>query len=522
MKNNGSVTGKEIDFSSEQRLISTTTSKGVITYANEEFCQIAGFPLEELKGQAHNVVRHPDMPQQAFSDMWAKLNAKKSWMGLVKNRCKNGDHYWVDAYVTPILENGEITEIQSVRTKPDTGAVQRASDLYKKFGKTSSEETISGRFSFFQQALIASLTAIAALALGAIFLEDQESFMSLVFGVIVCFSGITTYRAGKVTSLANSTKSIVDSPLGQLTYFNRIDDLTQIQLAIKMKSAELTAATGRVMDTSENLRKTLHQSSIIGEETSKQLSQQQAETEQSATAMTEMSATVQEVSENTNAVSEAANSALESSMTGFDQVVDSTNSINELANVLTRVVESVGDLKDKSSSIATVTDVIGGIAEQTNLLALNAAIEAARAGDQGRGFAVVADEVRGLAQRTHESTQEIQEVISEIQTSILAAVSNISKAEESSQACVNLNNKVMSSFSDIRHQTDEIAKLSIQVATATEEQTHVANEISQSVVNISGLAREADEKGKQIVGNQVALQQQLDESLKLISKFASM
>ena len=125
MRVNHPVTQRERLYPEHQNLISTTDLESRITDANEEFCQIAGFGLEELQGAPHNLVRHPDMPTQAFADMWAHLRQNKSWMGPVKNRCKNGDHYWVSAFVTPIQDaSGKTVEYQSVRTAPDEALTQ--------------------------------------------------------------------------------------------------------------------------------------------------------------------------------------------------------------------------------------------------------------------------------------------------------------------------------------------------------------------------------------------------------------
>lgn len=135
MRVNQPVTQRERLYPSHQNLISTTDLESRITYANDEFCQIAGFTLEELQGAPHNLVRHPDMPPQAFADMWRHLREGKSWMGPVKNRCKNGDHYWVNAFVTP---SDKVVEYQSVRTAPDDAVKQRAERVYDEMrrGKT--------------------------------------------------------------------------------------------------------------------------------------------------------------------------------------------------------------------------------------------------------------------------------------------------------------------------------------------------------------------------------------------------
>ena len=127
--------GSEITFSEHEQLVSTTDTFGTITYANENFCRIAGYSQEELVGQPHNLVRHNDMPKAAFADLWQKLKRGDSWRGLVKNRCKNGDFYWVDAYVTPLYENDEIIGYQSVRCKPTRQQVQAAERLYQEINQ---------------------------------------------------------------------------------------------------------------------------------------------------------------------------------------------------------------------------------------------------------------------------------------------------------------------------------------------------------------------------------------------------
>ncbi|MFW6191737.1 MAG: PAS domain-containing protein, partial [Thiohalospira sp.] len=132
MKNNQPVTQKEFDYPEDWVIISATDTKGRITHVNEDFLKTSGFERDELIGRPHNVIRHPDMPPAAFQMMWDELQAGQAWMGIVKNRCKNGDHYWVDAYVTPLFEEGEIVGYESVRTKPDPLHIRRAEHLYQR------------------------------------------------------------------------------------------------------------------------------------------------------------------------------------------------------------------------------------------------------------------------------------------------------------------------------------------------------------------------------------------------------
>ena len=115
-RRNQTIINEEVTFSDDEELVSVTDTRGVIRYANKEFCRVAGFSKEELVGKNHNIIRHPDMPKAAFADMWSKLNSGQAWRGAVKNRCKDGRYYWVDAFVTPLYEAGKLTGFQSVRT----------------------------------------------------------------------------------------------------------------------------------------------------------------------------------------------------------------------------------------------------------------------------------------------------------------------------------------------------------------------------------------------------------------------
>ncbi|HLP31715.1 MAG TPA: PAS domain-containing protein, partial [Geothrix sp.] len=131
MRLNEPVTQREVLFDPEEALISKTDLKGVITYANDAFIRVSGYHQGELLGQPHNLMRHPDMPPEAFKDLWKTIQTGRPWTGIIKNRCKNGDHYWVDAYVTPVYSNGQLSGYQSVRTAPKRDAVEKADALYR-------------------------------------------------------------------------------------------------------------------------------------------------------------------------------------------------------------------------------------------------------------------------------------------------------------------------------------------------------------------------------------------------------
>lgn len=127
-----SVTNKENDFPERYTLVSSTDVKGRITFVNDDFCEVAGYTREELIGQPHNLIRHVDVPPAVFADMWANLKAGRSWLGIVKNRCKNGDHYWVSAHVSPLIDNGKVIGYESVRQKVTDAEKRHAQSVYER------------------------------------------------------------------------------------------------------------------------------------------------------------------------------------------------------------------------------------------------------------------------------------------------------------------------------------------------------------------------------------------------------
>jgi methyl-accepting chemotaxis protein len=224
---------------------------------------------------------------------------------------------------------------------------------------------------------------------------------------------------------------------------------------------------------------------------------QQQDTTHAATAMEEMTATVHEVARNTNAAAQAAEKADSQSKEGNDVVSTAVRSIDQLANDVNGTAEVIQALADQSQNIGSVLDVIKGIAEQTNLLALNAAIEAARAGEQGRGFAVVADEVRTLASRTQQSTQEIHDMIENLQAGSKNAVDAMEKGKQQAHNSVELITKAGASLETISQTIATIYDMNTQIATASEQQSTVAEEINCNISNIKSSSELTAEKSKQ-------------------------
>ena len=491
MKKNLPVTGVEEVFADSANILSTTNTKGTITYVNQDFINISGFTTDELIGKNHNMVRHPDMPPAAFEDLWSTIKNNNSWMGMVKNRCKNGDHYWVSAYVTPITENGEIVEYQSVRSKPDAADVARADKLYTELNAGKMPGWLKRtplKFKYkLMMAFIASQLAAIAVPFVAGSFSPLIGIISLLVGLSV--AGLMAFSVMRsLSTLFSATDSIFNNPIARHVFTGRHDEVGQALLVMKFLQAETGGIIGRVADSSGEIAE---QAGTLGEaidHSNTNVTNQHAETDMVATAVNEMSASIQEVAGNAQLTAEAAAKANDETLNSKQVVSSTIQAIHDLAKEVEQASDVIQKLEADSNNISNVVNVISSIAEQTNLLALNAAIEAARAGEQGRGFAVVADEVRTLANRTHESTKEIQSMIENLQTGTHQAVEVMEKSKTQAELSVNKGNEATESLNAITDAVASINDMSTQIAAAVEEQNAVAQEVNQSIVNIRELS----------------------------------
>ena len=486
MRKNLPITQRERTFDSEQRLISTTTLKGVITYCNDEFVDVSGFTREELIGQAHNLVRHPDMPQAIYAHLWNELKQGHSWMGVVKNRCKNGDHYWVNAFITPIRENNQIVGFESVRTRTTPEQVARATHLYARIN-AGKKAIPFGLTEHLQSVLPVTLLSI----FGGLAVHFLGPWGLLIAAAIGGSSAIIMKQIRARTllrMLTDSAENSIRDPLLAQMYTDHSGSLGQVEMALNSQQAQLQTCITRVADSSHVLRRQALDVSELSRSSTEQLERQRNETDMVATAINEMAAATQEVSSNVHRAASAATSANELAEQGTLLAGHAREAIEMLSASVGSAATLASQLADDAQEIGTVVDVIQSIAAQTNLLALNAAIEAARAGEQGRGFAVVADEVRALAKRTADATEQIHGLIDNLQQATGRAVSTMHTGSEQADLGVAQVIQVDEALTGIRQAIEQVNNMTGQIASAAEEQSAVVEEINHNITNIAVLS----------------------------------
>ena len=488
MRTNLPVTNREYMLADDETIVSKTDLQGNITYINDDFVRVSGFSEAELLGAPQNIVRHPDMPVEAFADFWDTIKSGKAWTGLVKNRCKNGDHYWVEATAAPLINNGQMVGYTSIRVKPSRDKVNAAEAAYRaiKNGDKSlqirqgvaiknasvrklnpfANLRLGSKITAFVGVLAALMVIFAILSItGAVKDYPVTTNVLAVFGVAYAIIvGINIYQS-IITPILELNNAIENMSSGDLSAAivsrgnNELTDLTEalrvLQTNIKLLIGQIKQSTGHVNEGANEIA----QGSL---DLSSRTETQASSLEETASSMEQLTSTVKQNADNSREASYLVVSAADTAERGGVAV--------------SNVVATMGAIKTSSSKIADIIGVIDGIAFQTNILALNAAVEAARAGEQGRGFAVVASEVRNLAQRSANAAKEIKVLISDSVAQVDAGAKLVDEAGNT--------------MGEIVSGVKRAAEIMHEITAASQEQSAGIGQINQAVAQMDNMTQQ--------------------------------
>ncbi|AQR65252.1 hypothetical protein BXU06_09450 [Aquaspirillum sp. LM1] len=487
MKLNQPVSGRERPFT-QGTIVTKTDLKGIITYANDAFVEISGFDRNELIGTNHNIVRHPDMPPTLFDDMWKTLKRDKPWQGLVKNRCKNGDHYWVSAFVVPIRQRGQTVGYMSVRAPAERSAIAQAEALHRQLGR-------DGRLKKPRRArLTSSVKIIAALLL----VNSMVLTMALVDSPWARWGGVGLMllaslqawlaygRARRRYALINHTfariaEGVLTNPLST----EREDEIGQIESGLAAMQVHIKVIIDDLLHSARLVESRGEQLNRSMQEMMQRFDNQADSACAISAAIEQMSASITQVADNAQVAADHTDSARGLAQTGEARMGATREDTRQAASMMRSAQGTITSLHQAVGNIASVTETIRGIADQTNLLALNAAIEAARAGEAGRGFAVVADEVRKLAERTSLSTGEIHSLVSEITGVTESVVAAMEQVGAHTAAGEQQLASTMDTLQHIVEASEQVNDMVRGIAETNHQQSITSHDLVNRTVNVS-------------------------------------
>jgi len=474
MKRNTPVTQKEYLLNDGATLLSTTNTHSHITYANTAFIDASGFTEDQLMGEAHNIIRHPDMPPAAFGDMWFTIQQGDSWTGMVKNRRQNGDHYWVRANVTPVYQQGELTGYISVRNIPQREEIDASAALYDRVNENKFRGfrfykglvVRRGLFSFlsiFQRISVSKRINLGAIITAALLVvlqflpfnaAEKAGVTVIALGLLSAFLQSQISRPLKI--VLSQMQKVVSGRKADYRHFNRVDEIGLLMRLVNQSGLNLNSLVGDVSAQIKGIR-------VISGRISSEGDSLRQRTEETSGDLHQTAAAVEEIA---SAVRQTAETATDA-MTRADET---SASAMESGDVMKKTIAMMQSVSADNNKIVDIIGVIDSIAFQTNILALNAAVEAARAGESGRGFAVVAAEVRNLAQHSASAAREIQTLIEHNVANVKSGVEMVENTETHLTAMI-----------------DSVINMSAmikEIGIATHEQTQALELINKSVSRI--------------------------------------
>jgi len=521
MRNNQPVTQREHMLSPNDYLISRTDLKGRITFANRAFIEISGFSAQELLGAPHNLVRHPDMPPEAFADLWTSIQAGKSWVGIVKNRRKDGDHYWVQATVTPTRVDGRIVGFTSVRSMATREQIEAAQAAYQRF-----QENRAAGLAIREGAVVRTGIAgfIGRLARVNLKRRIQWAQMAGLSWFLLALIGVHwmapeaaaqlwpwlwgAFALAVVSSFAAGAMLVarVERPIAEMLDFALRMGAGDLSTTFDHKAADEVGALARAMRTMQrsllsvvhdiqqgmvSISTATHEVAAGNNDLSQRTEQQAASLEETASSMEQLTGTVRQNADNARQASGLAANASETALRGGESVG--------------RVVQTMNDINDASRKIVDIIGVIEGIAFQTNILALNAAVEAARAGEQGRGFAVVAGEVRSLAQRSANAAKEIKGLIGNTVARVENGTAQVSEAG--------------ATMDEIVQAVKRVTDIMGEISSASAEQSAGIEQVNEAVAQMDEVTQQNAALVEQAAAADGSLEEQADRLRESISTF---
>ncbi|WP_260674918.1 methyl-accepting chemotaxis protein [Comamonas aquatica] len=466
-------------------LMSTTDRTGRITHCNAAFTHVSGYAMDELMGQPHNIVRHPDMPREAFKDLWTTIGHGRAWSGVVKNLRKDGRYYWVRAYVTPIMEHGKPVGYMSVRVKPTDNEVRAASALYERLnnGTQGNAYLHAGsvrhhgllnqlgklqRASFTQRLATLLLPMVAVALLFPVMGWTQGWQTGLQAGVLALLTALTLYRQHvRVTrpfqDVALLAGDIAGCKLdGALPAYQGRHPMAFLLERLKQVHVNLRAVVGDARHEIDGFTVMSRQLTQGSTNLAQRTDRQAQDLQETAAAMEQLSATVANAQQSTEEVKVHSEQSAQLAVQG--------------GKAMEEVGALVQGMAQSSQQMGHIISTIESIAFQTNILALNAAVEAARAGEQGRGFAVVAGEVRALAQHSAQAAGEIRQLIAQSSEQMDQSARHMQQAGHTIHQAVN--------------SVTQVSALIHSVVTATREQTQGIAQVNDALNDLDAVTQD--------------------------------